>query len=256
MNMDIESQLIAKLPELRKKQHILHWSCGADSIAAHIRMRREGIEPELVYMYYIDGLPLAENYIKYYEKTMKCHVYKLPNPLFWTDFEGGMFQVPGVGLPLYKYVGSLGWGSYTKKTYNAELAANYPDAMQAFGLRVTDGINRATQLKKYGPVLADKWYPVAAYGFHDVRDEINNAGIKLPLDYALFGMSFESPRYWMMPILRDHCPETYRMIFEYFPMMRLLCAQDEAIGRPMPGGARRRLTMYKGMAMDKGRLIW
>jgi hypothetical protein len=256
MNEAIEAQLQAALPALREKNHILHFSCGADSIAAHIRMRGWGIEPELVYMYYIDGLPLVENYIRYYEKAMGCHVYRLPNPLFWTDFEGGMFQKPGVGQQLWKYVGSLGWGAYTKQTYNDELRANFPDSMQAFGLRVTDGINRAVKLKKNGPVEKDTWFPVAAYGFNDIKVEINAAGVKLPPDYDLFGMSFESPRYWMMPILRDNCPETYRMILDKFPMMRLLCAQAEAIGRDMPGGAKRRKTIYAGMAMSREGLTW
>ena len=256
MNEEIEAKLQIELPALREKKHILHFSCGADSIAAHIRMRGWGIEPELVYMYYIDGIPLVENYIQYYEQKMGCRIYRLPSPLFWTDFEGGMFQVPSAGNELWRYVGSLGWGSYTKKTYNAELAANFPDHMQALGMRVTDGINRATKLKKTGPVEAVNWYPVAPCGFNDIKAIISTAGVKLPLDYELFGMSFESPRYWMMPIIRDNCPQTYRMILDKLPMMRLLCAQDEAIGKPISGGARRRKTMYAGMVMSREGLTW
>ncbi len=256
MNEEIEAKLTAKLPALRKKEHILHWSAGADSIAAHIRMRGWGIEPKLVYMYFIEDLPLVNNYIAYYESKMKCHIYRLPNPLFWTMFEGGMLQRPAVGNPLWRYVGTLGWGAYTKKTYNACLAENYPDHMQAFGLRVSDGINRAAMLKNKGPAVGNNWYPCASFGFNDVKKTINEAGVKLPLDYAMWGMSFESPRWWMMPALKKECPATYKRILYYFPMANLMSAQAEAIGKGMPGGAKRRLTIYAGMSIDKGALTW
>jgi hypothetical protein len=256
MNAVIEAQIQENIPQMKKKEHILHFSCGADSVACHLRMREWGIEPTLIYMYYIDNLPFVENYIKYYEKKMNCHIYKLPSPLFWFDFENGLFQKPMVGQPLYQGIRSFGWGKYSTKTYNEILKIAKPDSMHAKGLRVTDGINRASMLKKKGPIIGDTWYPIASYGFNDIKALLTKHGVKLPIDYSLWGMSFESPRHWMLPAMKAELPESYKMIKKYFPLIGLQAAQDEAIGKGIPGGAMRRISMYQGYAMGKGNLVW
>lgn len=256
MNQEIEDKILEKLPELRKSPHVLHWSCGADSIASHIRMRREGIEPELVYMYYIDGLPLVENYIKYYENKMGCHIHRLPHPFFWKAYENGLFQPPGIGAGMFKYVKSLGWGKYTFKTYNQVLFDNFPDHYFAQGLRASDSVNRRMLIKRYGVVVKRNWYPIASWGFNDIKQALTEEGLKLPLDYALIGRSFEGLDAWMAPIIKRECPETWRMLLDYFPLLNLLTGQAEALGTGIPNGARRRMKIYEGFAMDKGGLVW
>ena len=131
MEIEIEAKIQAVLPTLKKAEHILHFSCGADSICAHLRMREWGIEPTLIYMYYIDKLPLVENYINYYEQKMGVHIYRLPHPFFWKEYENGLFQIPGVGSEIYKYIKSLRWGRYDFKSYNKVLEENFPDHYMA-----------------------------------------------------------------------------------------------------------------------------
>ena len=256
MNEEIEAKIQAVLPEMREQKHILHFSCGADSIATHIRMRSWGIEPELVYMYYIDGLPLVENYIKYYEKKMNCHIYKLPHPFFWKDYQNGLFQYPGVGDQIFKYVKSLGWGAYNFKTYNKVLETNFPDYYFAQGLRASDSINRRMVIKNHGIVIRNVWYPIASWGFNDIKSALADNDLKLPLDYALIGRSFEGLDCWMAPIIRRECPQTWEILKSYFPLLNMLCAQSEAMGNKIPNGMQRRMKIYENFVMDKGGLVW
>ncbi|MBA4274074.1 MAG: hypothetical protein C0436_00310 [Alphaproteobacteria bacterium] len=252
MNDTIETSIQSELPRLKKEKHILHFSCGADSIACYLRMREWDIEPTLVYMYYIEGLPLVQSYIDYFQERFGVRIHQLPNTLLWDDLGMGYFQPPTMEMHYPRYVRRMGWGKYDKKAYNAALSSIFQAHYHAKGLRVTDGINRAANLKRYGPVRHDKreWSPVAPFGFNDIKDVLRKHDCKLPYDYSIFGMSFESPRYWQMPILRDKCPETYKKILSYFPMMDLMVGQADAIGRSIPGGAKRRITMYRDYVMD------
>lgn len=245
MNIDIENEIQSKIPELQQKKHLLHMSCGADSLAAWLRMREWKMDVTPVYMYYLENLPMVELYLDYLEKYFETKIYRLPHPLYWYDMQNGIYQSPMVGQKIYNYINSLCWGEYTNESYNETLKTLLPEMIHANGLRVTDGINRAMSIKKFGAVRNDKWMPIASFGFNDIKELLAKHDLKLPPEYAFMGMSFESPRYWNAGLIKEHCPKTWSKILESFPMMRLLPAQFEASSQDIPGGAKRRITMYK-----------
>jgi len=247
----LEESIQAAVPRMLERPHLLHMSTGADSLACWLRMREWGMDVTPVYMYYMEGLPYIERYLEYLETFFGCRIYRLPSPLGWDDLGNGLYQVPGVGAKLHAWIDGLGWSAYTTDVYNRVLADVCPDKMHALGLRVSDGINRAAALKKYGAVRDKKWFPIGSFFISDVVALIKKHNLKLSPDYELFGMSFESPRYWMMPLIKKNLPKTFARIKQQYPLVNLLIGQNEAINvsRP-PKRKNQRIAIYADCIID------
>lgn len=221
---DLKKAVLETAAEMQQHPQMLAFSCGADSLASLIRMRAWGLDPKLVYFYFIPDLVLVETYLAYIERIFDTQIMRLPHKL-WTQFmANGLLQKPGVGKRMYEHTDL---GTPSSSLLNTWALSTLGDnARIAIGLRVTDGIFRAQKLRKEGPVHGVEWYPVADCGRLEIRDIIMQAGLKLPYDYRLFGRSFESIRASVAPQIRAHCPETWAQICEWFPMAPLLCHQQ------------------------------
>jgi 3'-phosphoadenosine 5'-phosphosulfate sulfotransferase (PAPS reductase)/FAD synthetase len=233
MDTELSKWIDRELPELQKRPHVLSFSCGADSLASLIRMHRWGMKPELFYLYFAPGLPMIENYLSYIEDKLGQKIHRFPGKLLYEYLLNGLLQQPGVGEQMYEDLSDTHAIPKTGQI-NEYVMQYFPDdAMLGIGLRVSDGIFRAQKLRKRGPVEWEKreWYPVADCWQSDIVSEIKGSGFKLPVDYRLFGRSFESLRHWTAAPIRQHCPKTWDRLIELFPMAPLLCAQDSLLER-------------------------
>lgn len=64
----LEEDYKKKIELIKNKTNILHFSTGADSIASYLRLREAGIEPILIYKYFIKDLPMVQNFLDYFQK--------------------------------------------------------------------------------------------------------------------------------------------------------------------------------------------
>ena len=53
---------------------------------------------------------------------------------------------------------------------------------------------------------------------HEVMDAITQAGIPLPVDYEWFGRSFDGIDRRFLEPLRNHAPEDYQRVLDWFPL--------------------------------------
>lgn len=75
------------------------------------------------------------------------------------------------------------------------------------------------RIRKAGVMFNNKFYPIASFKISDIQAILKKHNCKLPIEYGLWGISFESPRAWNIGLIKEHCKETYKQILGHFPLI-------------------------------------
>ena len=220
MNEQLEKDFLNKVESLKDKTNVLHFSCGADSVACFLRLREYGISVIPVYKYFIKDLPMVKNYIDWFEKKFDVHVYQFPHTLFSEMLDNALYQYPVKARERFRNRIGTALQDHTKERFDQFLADTLGgDAIFHLGLRYTDGIRRYHHLMKHGCSYGNKFYPIVSFQVKDIQGILDRHGCLLPIEYSLWGLSFEKPRAWNINLIKQNCPETYRQICEVFPLI-------------------------------------
>jgi len=251
MNEQLEADFQEKVKSLKGKTNILHFSTGADSVACFLRLREHGIEPVLVYQYFLKDLPMVKNYINYFQNKFNVRVYKFPSTLYAEHITKALYQLPVKGFEKYSNsIAMYGYHLLTKDFFDEILKDELGgDCVTHLGLRYTDGIWRYKHLLKNGVSFNDKFYPIASFQIKDVQAILEKYNCLLPIEYGLWGISFESPRAWNINLIKEHCPETFKQIEKVFPTIGYEGARDKYSG--LNKHFQSRLTQFARFAMKK-----
>ena len=250
MNLELEKDFLSKIDSLKDKTNILHFSCGADSIASYLKLREFGIKPVLVYHYFLKDLHMVKNYIDYFEKKFNERIYQFPSTLYSEMMDKALFQLPVKARERFRNrIGFFELDKHTKDRFdrflNTALGGN---VVFHLGLRYTDGLRRFQYLSKHGCSYGNKFYPVVSFQVKDIQDILERHDYLLPLEYRLWGLSFESPRAWNINLIKEHCPETYKQITEVFPLIGAEGLRKYAI---LNKHFKQRITQFGKYAMKK-----
>ena len=81
----------------------------------------------------------------------------------------------------------------------------------------------APEDQKYGALNDNRWtfFPIFDWTKQQTIDAIRDSGVKLPIDYKLFGRSFDGLDWRFMKPLKEHLPDDYAKVVEWFPMVEL-----------------------------------
>lgn len=249
---ELEKDFLSKVGNLKDKINILHFSTGADSVACFLRLREHGIEPILVYKYFIKGLPMVENYIDYFQKKFNVKVYQLPHTLCTEAVDNAFYQKPVKAMEKFRNnITQYSLFAYTKEVIDNGIADCFggKDVVFHIGLRYTDGLRRYQHLMKNGVQFKNKFYPIASFKVGDIYDLLDKYECYLPIEYGLWGISFESPRSFNINLIKEHCPETFNAIKAKFPMIQALCYRDRFA--KLNQHFKSRVTQFKRFAMPK-----
>ena len=221
MNEILEKDFLTKVDSLKDKTNVLHFSCGADSVACYLRLREYGIKPVLIYNYFLRNLPMVKNYIDWFEKKFDVHIFQFPSTLYSEMVDNALFQLPVRARERFRNrIGCYGLDKHTKDSFDRLIDKTLGgNVIHHFGLRYTDGLRRYQHLIKHGCSYGNKFYPVVSFRVKDIQDILERNTCLLPIEYGLFGRSFESPRAWNINLIKEHCPESYRQICEVFPLV-------------------------------------
>jgi hypothetical protein len=251
MNDQLEKDFQSRVKLIKDKTNVLHFSTGADSIACYLRLKEHGINPVLVYHYYLKDLPMVKNYIDYFEKKFNEHVYQFSSTLWANDIDNALYQYPKKAREKFRNsIGQYALDMYTKDDFDHDIKeAIGGDVVIHLGLRYTDGLRRYQHLMKHGVMYNDKFYPIAPFQIKDIQAILEKYNVLLPIEYGLWGISFESPRSWNINLIKTHCPETYKALTKVFPLCGLLGARDKYsyLNRHFKS----RLTQFSKFAMKK-----
>lgn len=203
---------------------ILAFSTGKDSIAAWLQMRRYFRRVIPYYCYSVPGLGFVERSLAYYEDFFGTHIYRLPHRSFYRTLNAMVFQSPphvtkieALELPGDEYDDGF-IGEMIRQT------ANLPaGAYVGTGVRMADSPMRRVGLKTHGCINHTRkcFYPVYDWKKEDLLREIDQAGVKLPSDYKLFGRTFDGLDYRFLKPIKENYPEDYEKILTWFPLAEL-----------------------------------
>lgn len=221
-------QLCERIAKLDDNNVILNFSMGKESIACYYQLKKYFKNVHLIYKYLIPGLSFVQESIDYFETKFNQKIIQMPNIGFYRMINGNVFATPkhleiihGIGLPNHTY------NDY-EKLIRVDL--NLPNAFIGIGVRAADSPTRSMVVKMHGPVSKRKtFYPIFDWKYEQLRNCLNDNNIKLPIDYELFGKSFDGIDYRFLKPIKENYPHDYETIKLYFPLVDLEILRYEKI---------------------------
>ncbi|MDP2369325.1 phosphoadenosine phosphosulfate reductase [Rhodoferax sp.] len=208
-------------------QALLSFSCGKDSWAAWLSAR-DYFDFQPYYLYLVPGLEFVEEYLVYAERVLGKRIVRLPHPSFYRMLNHAIFQAPERLRIIL--AADLGEPDYEDMRDAVIEDCNLPDnCWVASGVRAADSPMRRAALMKNGGVNANRrqFYPCWDWNKAKLLVELEKANIKLPIDYKVFGRSFDGLDLRFLIKIREHFPRDYATICEWFPLVDMEFARYE-----------------------------
>jgi hypothetical protein len=196
---------------------ILSFSCGKDSIGLWLALRPH-FEVIPFYMYVIPDLDFVEASLNYYEGFFGCHILRLPHPSFYRMLNNFTFQPPD----RVAYIRACDLPNFSYDDLSMLIANQHglEDAWTATGIRTADSPNRRSSINSHGPVNWRRryFYPIWDMRLDPLIELLETNQVKLPVDYRLFGRSFDGIDHRFLSVIKREFPADYAKILEWFPL--------------------------------------
>lgn len=223
-------QIIAEVRAKHGPRTMLAFSRGKDAIASWLAIRDHFEEVVPYHLFGVPGLEFVAESLAYFERFFGCKIHNLPHPAFYKQLRAFLFQTPdraaviaGADLPEFDYLALI-------ETLGAEVGIENP--MAASGVRAADSPIRRISFQTHGAISPGRrhYYPVWDWGIDRLVAAIEKAGVKLPVDYDLFGRSHDGLDLRFLLPLKKRRPEDYRRVLEWFPLAELEVWRFEKYG--------------------------
>lgn len=197
---------------------VLSFSGGKDAIAVAQALKESGCNiAGAFYLYTVPGLSFVEEHLTKCEQWLGIQIQRLPHPSLIRMLRGTVFQPPRrhrmERLP-----------NYTNDNLDTWVRRTYPNSVQCLGVRVNDSLNRRAAFVRHGAHWNEKrktCWPVFDWNTSDVVSAVRRSGVGLPVDYRMFGRTFDGIHYQYLAPIAHYFPEDYERICHYFPLARL-----------------------------------
>lgn len=202
---------------------MLSFSRGKDSIAAWLQLRRCGFSRIIPVHYYVHpDLAFVNDALAYYEDFFETKIYNMPSHIIYQMFNEQIFQPP-------ERLEALAWMQFPEYGFDdifniVKLVEDVPLATYTgVGVTMFDNLARRANVKVQGPINAKRrqFYPIFDWTKTRIREEIEAAGVLLPPDYKMFGRSFDGMDYRFTSRLKEHYPEDFERLKEFYPLLEV-----------------------------------
>lgn len=209
------------LRRLREKTDtvLLGFSAGKDAICSLHALREHGFRVVPYYLELVPGLEFVEDGLRKLERELSIDVIRLPSPSFFRMLKNLVFQPPDKAAAIE----AVRFRTVTYADVYEHLRKHHcPNAPIAIGVRSADSPMRRMSIKTHGSMSsAGVFYPVFDWRIADVRDCLSQNGYNLPIDYEMFGRSFDGIDYRFLEPVARMFPRDYERILEWFPLASL-----------------------------------
>lgn len=217
---------------------ILAFSTGKDSIAAWLQMRKFFKRIVPYYCYFVPGLSFVEDSLAYYEDFFECHIYRLPHRSFYRFLRYTVNQPP-YRVPIIEQAEIADEQMYNDEVIGeiVRTCARLPSsAYSGVGVRMADSPYRRIAIKTHGAINhnAKRFFPVYDWKKEDMIRAFDEAGVKLPVDYRMFGRTFDGLDYRFLKPLREWFPEDYAKVLDWYPFSDLDIARRDGFDAIQP----------------------
>lgn len=201
---------------------MLAFSTGKDSIGAALALRRafdrEGVTP--FYLYLVPGLEFVEESLDYFERKLfgGQRIIRMPHPSLYRWLNAYLFQPPHRAAVIY--AAKLPTFDYRFVHDLIRDQCGIPKALVATGVRAADSPIRRVSIMQHGPILRQKgeYFPIWDWNKERLVNEISAAKVKLPVDYRIFGRTFDGLDARFLIPMRKHLPRDFARLLEWFPL--------------------------------------
>ncbi|WNV82227.1 hypothetical protein [Umezawaea sp. Da 62-37] len=203
------------------KPVLLGFSRGKDSLAAWLAMRDAGITVVPYHLYLVPDLRFVEDSLKFYEDFFGVPILNLPHPTLYRWLNSLLFQPPERAAVIE--AAQLPEPTYEELAELIRTDFDLPAAWNADGVRAADSPNRRMAMVTHGPKREHlrKVSIVWDWRIADVRAALARHHCPLPEEYEWFGRSFDGMDFRFLDPIRQHAPEDYRRILDWFPLADL-----------------------------------
>lgn len=201
---------------------LLAFSRGKDSIAAWLALRDAGVDVIPYHMYLVPDLAFVAESLAYFADWFGYKIHNIPHPSLYRWIGSCTFQAPerlaiieAARLPSPEYASIIGM-------LRTDLGLP-ADTWIADGVRACDSPVRRLSIARHGPMKAGsrKVSAIWDWSVAEVRERIEAAGVELPVEYEWFGRSFDGLDHRFLGPLRDHAPDDYQRVLDWFPLADL-----------------------------------
>lgn len=205
------------------------FSRGKDSRIMLALLREHGFK---CYPIYFNHLPVLLEFqrvdIAYCEDVYKTEIEIMPHPMLFDLMRHQSWQgLYGCKHLLQYRMPKMKFENMTR-AYTSSIGLGY--LWDCVGLKQCDSFNRRQVLRKYGELRRDKMkaYPIQHLTHRDVHMGLAKRGIKEPIDYEIWGTSFDKLGYTYLIGLRDRLPRDYETLKQYMPLLDVEIERYEA----------------------------
>lgn len=210
---------------------LVSFSCGKDAVAAWFQCKRYFRRLVPFYLYLVPGLEFVEDGLRYFEERLETPILRVPHPSFPRMLREMVFQ-PAERCQDIEFT-ELPRLTYEQVEAHVRKVAATPNAYVGIGTRTADSPNRLTNVRRYGAANHRRrcFLPVFDWKLADVIACIERERVRLPVDYRLFGRSFDGIDYRFLEPIRREFPDDYRRILNWFPMAEIEMKRREFAAR-------------------------
>ena len=220
---DPSEQVVRQVRAEFGSRTMLSFSRGKDAIAAYLAIRDSFDEVVPYHLFLVPGLEFVEESLAYYEKIIGRRIWNMPHQSLYKWLNNFVFQTPA-------RAGVIEAAQLPTFDYNdiVSLVAKFEglpekSVMVATGVRAADSPMRRVSIMTHGAISRTqrRYMPIWDWSKDRLISEITRSGIKLPLDYDLFGRSFDGiDLRFLLPLKRER-PADYAKVLEWFPLAEL-----------------------------------
>jgi hypothetical protein len=197
---------------------LLAFSGGKDALGCWLALRKH-FKVVPFFKWYVPDLEFQRRSLDYYEKFFKTRIMRVPHHNVYLMLNSTVWQPPA-------YAELLNASKLTVPNASdiADLVredCGLPHAYIAVGIRITDSPQRRAALLNHGPIREATKTVWPCWDWNDARlaAEIEKSGLKLPVDYQMYGRSFDGLNYQYTAELKRRFPEDYQRVLELFPLV-------------------------------------
>lgn len=222
-------ELNKKIADISNGNVILMFSAGKESICCYYQLKKYFKKIELVYQYIHPNLEFVNDTLSYFENKFNQKIHRIPHIGLFRMLREYVYCPPSLaninealGIPAHKYTY---YYDCLREDFNME------NAFVALGVRENDGPVRRMSIKKNGPLSVSKksFFPVYDWLHEDIRNCFKENNVKLPVDYEMFGRSFDGLTYNYIKPIKERFPNDFEKLKELFPLLELEILRYEQI---------------------------
>jgi len=217
-------RLVAEYRRQYGNRTVIAFSRGKDSIATALWLRSVGMEVVPVHYDMVPGLPFIDESIAYYERTLfGRRILRFPHPSCYHFLNSTLYQTPGTAqvIEAANLVNPVAQSWYRDiNGWCCDVEGIDDEVLTANGMRARDSPARWVSFKRHGAIRigAGVWCPIWQYRKQDVVGAIERSTISLPVDYDLFGRTFDGLDARFLVPLKRNCPEDWQALLAWYPL--------------------------------------